>query len=117
MALRNIRKVYALATVEEIERGLHWYDEAHSHAVTLSSTYGIPVKAASEIIAALSPSTRWERNVADAYTLCGVLSSGGSLESVRVQTYSSNRAKADAIFRAAVAGLPYAGILSGPKVT
>ncbi len=116
-ALKNIRKVYGLATLDEVERGLHWYDEAHSHAVTLSSTYGIPVRAASEIIAALSPNARWERNVADAYTLCGVLSSGGALESVRVQTYGLNRAKAGAIFRAAVAGLPYDGILSGPKVT
>lgn len=116
-ALRNIRNVYSLATSEEIERGLHWYDEAHGHAVTLSSTYGIPVRAAAEIIAALSPNSRWERNLADAYTLCGVLAVGGSLETISVLTYSANRAKAGAIFRAAVAGLSYDGILSGPKVT
>ena len=116
-ALRNIRNVYSLATADEIKSGLAWYDSAHCHACELSSLYGIPLQAASEIIAALSPNVRWERNVADAYTLCGVLAAGGDLESIRINTYSANRAKAGAIFRAAVAGLPYAGILSGPKVT
>ena len=116
-ALRNIRNVYGLAAPHEIESGLAWYQSAHEHACTLSSMYGIPLQAAAEIIAALSPNVRWERNVADAYTLCGVLAAGGALESIRINTYSANRAKAGAIFRAAVAGLPYAGILSGPKVT
>lgn len=116
-ALRNIRNVYSLATADEIRRGLQWYESAHAHACELSSLYSIPLKAASEIIAALSPNVRWERNVADAYTLCGVLAAGGSLESIRISTYSANRVKAGAIFRAAVAGLPYDGILSGPKVT
>jgi hypothetical protein len=115
--LQNIRKVYRLATPQEVEAGLHWYDNAHAHACELSSLYGIPLRASAEIIAALSPNSRWERNVADAYSLCAVLSSGGPLESVRVQTYGKNRAKAGAIFRAAVAGLRYDGILAGPKVT
>lgn len=109
--------MYGLAAPHEIESGLAWYQSAHEHACTLSSMYGIPLQAAAEIIAALSPNVRWERNVADAYTLCGVLAAGGALESIRINTYSANRAKAGAIFRAAVAGLPYAGILSGPKVT
>lgn len=109
--------MYGLAAPQEIESGLAWYHNAHEHACTLSSTYGIPLRAAAEIIAALSPNSRWERNVADSYSLCAVLSSGGSLESVRVQTYGANRAKAGAIFRAAVVGLSYDGILSGPKVT
>lgn len=117
MTLRNVRKVYGLASPEEIRSGLAWYDSAHSHACELSSLYSIPMRAASEIIAALSPNVRWERNVADAYTLCEVLAAEGDLESIRINTYSANRAKAGAIFRAAVAGLPYAGILSGPKVT
>lgn len=116
-ALRNIRNVYSLAAADEIKNGLQWYESAHAHACELSSLYSIPLKATSEIIAALSPNSRWERNVADAYSLCAVLSSGGPLESIRIKTYSANRSKAGAIFSAAVAGLPYAGILSGPKVT
>lgn len=109
--------MYGLASPDEIKGGLAWYQSAHAHACELSSLYGIPMRAASEIIAALSPNVRWERNVADAYTLCGVLAAGGDLASIRINTYSANRSKAGAIFRAAVAGLPYAGILSGPKVT
>lgn len=116
-ALRNIRNVYSLATADEIKSGLAWYDGAHAHACELSSLYGIPLQAAAEILAALSPNVRWGRNVADAYTLCGVLAAGGAIESIRINTYPANRAKAGAIFNAAVAGLPYAGILSGPKVT
>ena len=116
-ALRNIRKVYALATPEEITAGLAWYDEAHHHACTLSSTYGIPLGASADIIAALSPNSKWQRNVADAYSLCAVLHAGGSYETVRVQTYGANRKKAAAIFSAAKLGAAYQHFLSGPKVT
>ena len=116
-AKRNIHKVLALASQDEWNAGRGWYTRARDIADSLAVQYSIPLTAACHIIAALSPNSRWEQNVKDARSLCAGISAGLSVESISVTTYGANKRKAGEIFLRATAGLPFADILSGQKVT
>ncbi len=116
-AVSNIETVLTAAHPLEVSLGNDWYARAHRVARDIARTHKIPTRAACHIIAALSPNSRWERNVKDSYHLCAELAQGKAGDTIRVSTYGKNRDKAVAIFRAASRGEQYQGILSGQKVT
>lgn len=112
-AEKNIRKVFDLATPEDLESGLSWYQEAHDFAVGLSIEYTVPVKAVSHVIAALSPGVRWESNKRAA---AEVFKSAPFRPTV--PGYAANVDKAWRIaVNALDGGTAWTKILSGPKVT
>ena len=58
------------AYTEAIRHGARpWYQDAHDHAADLAERHGITLRQSVGIIAALSPSTAWERNLQLASTL------------------------------------------------
>lgn len=116
-AYRNIRAVFDKATPADVAEGCNWYSEARENCARMSELYGIPKDAAAWIIAALSPNAKWERNLRDAWALTGALEAGHSPATVPCQTYGQNKDKAVRIWQLAKAGLPYAGIAGGRKVT
>ena len=61
MLAANIRKVRANCTPEQIAQGRAWYQDAHELALAIGKG---DVRKGAGIIAALSPRTRWGRNVA-----------------------------------------------------
>jgi hypothetical protein len=65
----NIKAVYALASVDEIITGTHWYEHAKEAAQRLSDTYGFTESVCIGVIAALSPRNKWSRNLVDAENL------------------------------------------------
>ncbi len=67
---RNIRNVLAQATAEQRQEGRAWYQAAHTFAIGLSERYDVSVRQACGIIAALSPQTKWARNMQLADTMC-----------------------------------------------
>lgn len=78
-----------------MEEGLGWYGRARSEALRLSQAYFLPTVCthAAGIIAVLSPSVQWERNLIDAEAVC----SARQGDSVRVSTYGQFLSKALAI--------------------
>jgi hypothetical protein len=66
----NLETVLALATDDDWSAGLVWYQTAHAEACKLSHAYGVTVRQAAGIIAALSPQTSWEENLRIADLLC-----------------------------------------------
>lgn len=86
--LENILNMYEQATAEERHHGAMWYDQAGAGAFELADAHGLTDDQAGAILALLSPSNRWERNVADAWRLCA------EGESASVCTYGPNKAKA-----------------------
>lgn len=116
-AVANITAALNRAHPLEVKLGNDWYARANRLAREIAEKHQIPVRAGAHIIAALSPNSRWERNVKDAKHLCDTLASGGRWDSIRVSTYNTNRDKAIAIFRAARRGEEYENILKGQKVT
>lgn len=116
-AVRNILAVLDQATHEEYEAGRGWYRRARDEAKKLAVTHEIPLTAACHILAALSPNSRWERNVIDARNLCAGIDAGLTVDSISVSTYGANKRKAADIYLTAKARLPFEHILSGQKVT
>ena len=58
---RNILKVYNQATQSEIDHGMTWYADAKSDAQSMADKYELPLHIVVGVIAALSPTNRWER--------------------------------------------------------
>lgn len=97
------------------EAGMCWYKDAHAYAVSLAHEFKVSVECAAEVIAALSPSNRWERNIVDA-RLCfeAVRDSEDTANEVALSfktgTYMLNKIKAVRIARGE------RGVLGGLKV-
>lgn len=65
----RIVRTWDRANSTTVEAGARWYDEAGILAATLAANYGRSVEQTASVIAALSPRTSWERNVAGAVAL------------------------------------------------
>ena len=69
----RVRVLVETASDADYRDGSLWYLRAHDHALDLSERYGLTVRQASGIIAALSPQIGWEQNlvIADDFTASG----------------------------------------------
>ena len=115
---RNILAVYDLATTGERREGMEWYNRANRVAADIASEHGISLETAAGVIAALSPTNRWERNIVDAENVIRAFSIGGAeeAENVKVCTYGKMRTKAIQILEA-TSIVDHASILNGRKIT
>lgn len=118
MSFTNILGVYNLANTADRFNGARWYPEASMIACDLVERYGVSYFQAVGVIAALSPRNKWERNLADAENLIKVfLIDAESVDSVKVCTFSSNKAKAIRILSdKPTSHDAVLAILSGPKL-
>ena len=115
---RNSLACFKQATQAEIDHGLTWYADAKADAQSMADKYELPLHIVVGVIAALSPTNRWERNWIDADNMLGVFTSGGYVESCTPCTYKTMRDKAWSI----LSSNPHdadavAFILKGPKIT
>lgn len=100
MYVRNINKIFKLATPEEVRDGVIWYATAQAAAKRIAVNAGIPLRIAVGVIAALSPNNRWERNLSDADNLIAAYLNGDGPEAVKVSCYNAMKAKAWSILDA-----------------
>ena len=120
--VENILRVHAEAAYDELEHGLTWYSQAKDTCQGIADRTELPLRVVVGVLAALSPTNRWERNVIDAAALCTAFVTGGYMEDVSVCTYKKMKEKAWTILEAApVLGVKdtwaIAEILKGPKIT
>jgi hypothetical protein len=108
----NILAVFFTANAVEQHEGLSWYGRAQSVASRLANQYGYDVSTIAGVISALSPNNRWERNVIDTEALVKVYTHGGDVDTLKVCTFSKNKAKAIAILQ----GADPLDVLGGRKV-
>ena len=92
--MARLRSWLRSATDRQRAEGLAWYPAAQQIAATIAARVGITRHAAANVIAALSPRNRWERNVEDSQNLATAWAAGEPQESVTVCTSHSNRRKA-----------------------
>lgn len=117
--VNNILAVYEQATAAERNHGVFWYADAKAASQDIADKYELPLAVVVGVIAALSPTNRWERNLVDADSLCAAYVSGGYEEDVAVCTYKTMRAKAWKILQGGpeLDAQTIANILNGPKIT
>ena len=114
----NILTVYKQAQHNEQKHGLNWYNDAKDAAQGIADKHELPLHIVVGVIAALSPTNRWERNIIDADNMCGSFVSGGYVEDTAPCTYKAMRDKAWGILEENPATLErVADILKGPKIT
>lgn len=92
--VRNILKVYRMATQDDVAHGVEWYARAKREAVSISQKLGLPVSTVVGVMAALSPNNRWERNKIDAYNTCSAYVRGMDIDTFKVSTYNKMKEKA-----------------------
>ena len=112
---REIVAKFTLATSQEVQVGVDWYRSAFKIATRIADRYGLRVETAAGVIAALSPSNRWERNIIDAEAIIKVWAAGGTDEdvlAVKCCTYPLMRQKALDILK----GSDIVKTLNGPKI-
>ena len=95
--VRNILKLYRMATDEDTINGVEWYARAERMAAWIAQDAGLPLSTVIGVMAALSPNNRWERNCRDAATMCQAWQNGDSMDSFKVSCYNTMKAKAWAI--------------------
>lgn len=93
-AVRNILKVYRMATEAEHLHGTTWYVQAQTLAQAMSDYHQVPLRIVVGVIAALSPNNKWERNTKDADTMIAAYLRGDHVDVCRPSTYTKMRDKA-----------------------
>ena len=113
----NIRKVLDKATETEAIDGAAWYVVAKHEAKKIADNYQLPLHIVVGVIAALSPTNKWERNLVDADKLCQAFVSGGYTDEVKVCTYKTMKEKALLILEDSADYEATKATLKGPKIT
>ena len=116
--VRNINAVFKQAQPHEIKHGKTWYKDALRECQDMAACYQLPVHIVAGVVAALSPTNKWERNLIDAANMCKVFVDGGYVEDCNPCTDGKMRDKAWDILQS----MPHnaddvAFILKGPKIT
>lgn len=101
----KVEQLFKQASRHQLEEGLRWYEEANRIALGMARLASKPLSAMAGVIASLSPSTSWERNLEEAYAL----SLG---QPINHTTYPNNVLKAKRI----LAGEEPLSVLGGRKV-
>lgn len=99
--IRNILEIFNKATPQERAHGRTWYLQAHGVGMDMMAASGHGGRApmthsqCCAVLAALSPSNRWERNVRDGLSFARWYANGASMDKLpTVCTYNANRDKA-----------------------
>jgi len=115
---QNIINVYHHANADEIAQGKQWYADALQSAQAIADKHELPLHVVVGVIAALSPTNKWERNLVDADNMCDVFVSGGYAEDCTPCTYKKMRDKAWCILEEMPEhAIDVDPILKGPKIT
>ena len=77
---RNILKVYSKCKHDELQHGLTWYRDANQWCNAVAIEHKLPLHVVVGVVAALSPTNRWSRNLIDANNLIETFINGGYVE-------------------------------------
>ena len=113
----NILEIYRDANKIQHAEGLLWYSDAQKAAHNIAAKYDIAVYIVVAVIAALSPNSKWSRNVVNADALIGAFLRGDGIDAVKVSTYHKMKAKAWDILAARPDYDGAKAMLKGQKIT
>lgn len=116
--VKNILSVFSQATEEEIVQGIGWYYDAKRQAQEIADEFELPLPIVVGVIAALSPTNKWERNLVDARAMCQTFIDGGYVEDCTPCTYKAMRDKAWSILvQGDKSDRAILSLLKGPKIS
>jgi hypothetical protein len=95
----NLREIFNSATEADVVGGAKWYKGAHDICLRYATDYGTTTERVAQIMSALSPNNKWERNIIDTESVLRAVRDGVGAEAVKVCTFHANKFKAFAIAR------------------
>lgn len=95
----NLRDIFNSATEADIVGGVKWYKSAHDICLKYATKYDTTTERVAQIMSALSPNNKWERNIIDTESVLKAVKAGATAEQVKVCTFHANKFKAFAIAR------------------
>jgi len=95
----NLLKTYETRTDQHTEEGMQWYKTANQMCTNMGKQLGYDPAVAAQVISALSPRNKWERNIIDTRTVLKAVNEGMNPKDVKVCTFHSNKNKAFEIAR------------------
>jgi len=96
---KNLLEMYEKRTDQHTQEGMQWYKTANQICVDMGKQLDYDPAVVAQVISALSPRNKWERNIIDTRTVLEAVNDGKSPEDVKVSTFHSNKNKAFEIAR------------------
>jgi hypothetical protein len=90
----NLEMIYNMATIRQVKDGKDWYPRAHQWCTEVAGQYRLDTHTVAGVVSSLSPNNRWDRNLIDAKAVINTWNAGLPMETVKVCTYNTNKAKA-----------------------
>ena len=90
----NLLSIYSKRSTKDMSEGLKWYQSANKICVDLSNKFGHSPLIVAQVLSALSPRNKWERNIIDTETVLKAVSEGKGPKDVKVCTFNNNKQKA-----------------------
>ena len=90
----NLDLLFNMANNEQITQGKDWYKLANYECTIIAIKYNIDLYKVIQVVSALSPRNKWERNLIDANNLIDAFTSNKDINSFKVCTFNTNKFKA-----------------------
>ncbi len=96
---KNLLEMYEKRTDQHTQEGMQWYKTANQICIDMGKQLDYDPAVVAQVISALSPRNKWERNIIDTRTVLKAVNEGKNPEDVKVSTFHSNKNKAFEIAR------------------
>jgi hypothetical protein len=96
---KNLLEMYEKRTDQHTQEGMQWYKTANQICIDMGKQLDYDPAVVAQVISALSPRNKWERNILDTRTVLEAVNEGKNPEDVKVSTFHSNKKKAFEIAR------------------
>ena len=91
---KNLLEMYEKRTDQHTQEGMQWYKTANQICIDMGKQLDYDPAVVAQVISALSPRNKWERNIIDTRTVLKAVNEGKNPEDVKVSTFHSNKNKA-----------------------
>lgn len=95
----NLKWFFEQADADQVERGTYWYLKASIWCEKMAVQYRYNSETVAEVLSALSPRNKWERNKFDAEQVLKAVNEGTPSSDIKVCTFNGNKEKAFDIAR------------------
>ena len=96
---KNLLEMYEKRTDQHTQEGMQWYKTANQICIDMGKQLDYDPAVVAQVISALSPRNKWERNIIDTRIVLKAVNEGKNPEDVKVCTFNSNKNKAFEIAR------------------
>ncbi len=103
----NLEYFFNKVSEDDYNEGLVWYQTANDIVQNLSKKYNFQPIIVANVLSALSPRNKWERNIFDTEQVLKAVNEGKDHDSVKVCTFNNNKIKAFELAQGNREGIEY----------